>query len=178
VLTGEAAKFVRNLKAEVKQFGDEVPDARTFQQRFTERFADTPGFVDQYQSVESGSLHLNLYVVRERGSSAENWSSTTSVTSADWELATTAPSADKLAQNLQDSLTGGVDKTALPKYLHVRVETEVDWALNKYVEAVIYFVGRNSPEFRGYDEKLSQWVWEKTSALEKALQVTSIVARD
>ena len=75
-------------------------------------------------------------------------------------------------------MDGNVSTTSLPKYLHVRVETEREWAMNDYDTAVIYFIDPASPEFRGWDEALSEWVWLSTNVKEIALAEAQIKELD
>lgn len=176
-LTGEAATFIRDLKAQVERFKNSVPGASRFQRRFTEAFADTPGSTDyvSHGGLESGSLHLNMKVYRERHGSGSDayWSYRVEDTDSSWQLATSAPQASRLAQSLMDTLGGSVSNTALPKYLHVRVETEV-WGLNEYDRAVIYFQDPSNPDYRGWDANLSRWVWSIPQVQQNALAVTRI----
>lgn len=179
-LTGEAATFVRDLKAQVEQFKARVPSASVFQRRFTEQFADTPGLTAPVSQggLEGGSLHLDMEVYREQEGSGDSayWSYQIEETDASWRLATSAPQASRLAQSLKDTIGGSVANTTLPKLLHVRLETEVDWGLNDYSHAVIYFRDPGSPDFRGWDPNLSRWVWQIPQVQERALSVTDITA--
>jgi hypothetical protein len=173
-LTGEAATFMRDLKKEVASFISRVPTAATFQRRFTEAFADTPGrtgLVSQ-GGLESGSLHLHMHVVRKQDSGG--WSLSIDDVDPSWNLATTAPRAERLAQSLKDTMGTSVAGTKLPKYLHVLVETDIEWALNDYKDAIIYFEDPASPEYRGHDPRLSQWAWEQQRIRQRALGVAAI----
>jgi len=176
-LVGEAATFLRDLKSQIEHFKRRVPDATTFQRRFTEAFADTPGLTDyiSHGGQESGSLHLHMEIYRQQeGSGSETtWSYRIDDTDSSWQLATSAPQASRLAQSLNDTIRGNVANTSLPKYLHVRVETEV-FGLNDYDNAVIYFRNPRNPDFRGWDVNLSRWVWGLPRVRQRALSVSRI----
>jgi hypothetical protein len=176
-VVGEAAAFIRDLKMQVTQFRQHIPTAAKFQRQFTEQFADTPGRTAPVSQGgrESGSLHLNMRIYRERhgAGDAAYWSYRVDDTDSSWELATTAPQSSRLAQSLMDTIGGSVANTSLPKYLYVRVETE-KWGLNSYDRAIIYFRDPANPDFRGWDTRLSQWVWSLPNIKQTALTVTRI----
>ena len=177
VVTGEAARFIRDLRSQTEEFKERVPTASEFQRRFTEAFADTSGLTDYVSQggEESGSLHLEMDIYRERNDDG-SWSIEIQDTASSWELATSAPNASRLAQNLNDTVGGSVDNTSLPKYLHVRVETEV-FGLNEYSNAIIYFENSNQPDFRGWDVALSRWIWSHPTIVSRALSVNNISER-
>ena len=172
-LVGEAALFIRDLKSQVEKLIDRIPTAAEFQKRFTEKFADTQGRTPLREGyMESGSLHFHMHVYREKAN--DKWE-TIKIESADssWKLATLAPKVSRLAQSLQDSIEGDIANTSLPKYLHVKVETEIPW-LNKYEDATVYFRNPSKPEFRGWDKSLSKWVWNTYFIKRKALSIGKI----
>lgn len=177
VLTGEAATFIRDLRTQTQEFKERIPSASEFQRRFTEAFADTPGLTDfvTQGGEESGSLHLEMEIYRERNEDG-SWDIELQHTASSWELATSAPNPSRLAQSIMDTLGGSVENTSLPKYLHVRVETEV-FALNDYDRAVIYFKDSDNPDYRGFDVALSRWVWNHPQIRSAALSVTQVTER-
>ena len=174
-LTGAGALFLQNLKKEVKLFKASIPTTSEFQKRFTERFADTPGWTATANlgGRESGSLHLHMQILREYDQKNSAWVYSLVSSESTWKLYTTAPKPDRLAQSLSNSIGGNLANTDLPKYLHVRVETEVPY-LNKYGTAIIYFKTPDSPEYRGHVEELSRWVWEETNIPNRALAVSKV----
>ncbi|MEM9516231.1 MAG: hypothetical protein AAGA42_15380 [Actinomycetota bacterium] len=179
LLTGEPATFVRELKQQVEEFKNAVPSITTFQRRFTEEFADTPGRTAPISQggLESGTLHLFMDVYRERSSPTAPWEYRIDSTQSSWGLATNAPRADRLAQSLKDTIGGNIARTRLRKFVEIRVETEVDWLPNDYDRAHITFRNPDAPSFRGNNQPLARWVWSKGPIRDAVRAVTNIEAR-
>ena len=120
----------------------------------------------------SGNLYLSIHVLKD----GDRWS----VEGVDdaWTLATTAPNPERLAGQLQTSLSAQRKKpheSELPKVVQITVEIE-EFGLNSYQEGYINFTGSpTSFEVRSnYGRDIFRQAWEMGRIRESALNVSRI----
>jgi len=126
----DAARWIARYKQALERFRVQLPSASKFQQLITEEFALTGqmvGYVTSGTRRPSGTLSLNVHVLRERADGQTDWRWSVEDIDDHWTLGTSAPNPIRVAQNLLDSLKGFPIMTHcnLPKRINLTIETEV-----------------------------------------------------
>lgn len=130
-LYGESAVWFKEYVSGGEKFLRSIPTVAQFQQIITEQFAATGEYIGAPQhGVDtgkgsfrpSGTLSLNVHVSRTKSDGGFEWN----VTSDDaWLLGTSAPKPTRVAENLEQSLSGPVLTHArLAKNVNLTIETE------------------------------------------------------
>jgi hypothetical protein len=136
VVFGPFASFLNDLARMVTHAREKLPSARSFQQRFSERFATTGGYSAPISQGgrPSGRLYLNVKV--------NAGTKPTAVIDRAWTLTTDAPERGRLATSLKESLHAEgrkVVETDLPKWVKLWVITERDWEFDRHDHGLITF---------------------------------------
>lgn len=174
-VVGEAALFLRQLKARVEAFAGAIPGAPYFQAEFTETFANTPGWTDliSHGARLAGMLYFSMSLYKD----GDDWKLKDSGDT--WKLVTKAPKPDRLATSLERALIAEGKKpyqSDLPKMVQMHIEEEVSFT-NNYLDGYIHFT--NSPDAyevrTNYGERLFKEAWAIPAIRKLALEVTQIV---
>jgi hypothetical protein len=126
VVSGEAARWIRNYYRSLVSLQENIPTPRRFQQMITEQFAINRGSfigsVTQGTYRQSGILTLHAELEREPGEVGYR------VVDIDdhWTLGTGASNPPRVAQNLMDSLNGFpvFTHSGLAKRIHLMVDDQ------------------------------------------------------
>jgi hypothetical protein len=126
VITGESARTLNALRADVEAFERAIPQSSYFQQQFATGLANTPGLSANVSQGgrPSGTLYFNLKI-SFNPARPESWS----ITDKDeaWRLVTNAPDPDRVATSMSRSMAAEHKKPwqiELPKMVRMRIKVE------------------------------------------------------
>jgi hypothetical protein len=132
-IVGAGAEYIRALRTAVSDFDAARPDRGEYLQQFVEKFALQGGYTGLYADI-GNYIHLYVHVYKE----GNNWS----VEDIDnkWKLTTSMPNPAQLADALSQALKlqgKWLEGTKIEKMVHIKVENEIDWAINDYYDGVL-----------------------------------------
>jgi hypothetical protein len=133
VIVGAGAEYIRTMRESIAAFNSNRPERSEFLQQFSEKYALQGGYTGLYADL-GNYIHLYIDVYKEGNS----W--TISDIDEKWKLTTSMPKPEQLADALSAALKlQGVwlEATKIQKMVHIRVENEIDWALNDYYDGVL-----------------------------------------
>lgn len=134
VIVGAGADYIRTVREAVSAFNSRRPNRGAFLQDIVERFSlQGKSWAGLYADL-GNYIHLYIDVYKEGNS----W--TISDIDNKWKLVTTMPNPAQLADAMSQALKlQGVwlEGTKIQKMVHIRVENEIDWAINDYYSGVL-----------------------------------------
>jgi len=171
---GPQATLLKQLRQHVDNFEKAVPAAPYFQEQFTTRFANTPGWTDliSHGARLAGMLYFSSALYKD----GDKW--TLKGVSEKWKLVTKAPEPERAAASLERSLRKQGKKpyqSDLPKMVHMSIEIEESFS-NSYIDGYIHFTS-NPDQFdvrTNYGEELFKEAWDFVEVRKTAFDTAEI----